>query len=155
MAEIARSRVDHVSTGDCIVEIPKLPEATFDLVTFTDVLEHLVEPAEALRLTKRVLAPGGRVIASIPNIRFWHALMSITRGRDFPYQDSGIFDRTHLRFFTAKSIPRLFEDAGYKIERIEGINPTPSRKFRLMNALLFNYYEDCRYLQYGVVATPK
>ncbi len=149
---LAQERLDKVFIGDAMEILPTLPPSSFDLVSFTDVLEHLVEPAEALRRTLPLLTPGGRILASIPNIRHWDALLNIVRDKDFPYQDFGIFDRTHLRFFTKKSLPRLFEDAGCEIERLEGINPTPSRKLRMLNLLTFNRWEDCKYLQFVIVA---
>lgn len=155
MAKIAESRLDRVFNQDALEAFAQIPEDKFDLITFTDVLEHLVEPAEALRACARLLAKDGVVLASLPNIRYWHAFSRILFDKDFPYEDSGIFDRTHLRFFTRKSIPRLFEAAGYEVVSLTGINPSPGRKFRLLNAVLFNALDDCRYLQYVIVARPK
>jgi len=152
---LAEKRLDRTFIGDAVQIVPTLPKASFDLISFTDVLEHLAEPADMLRSIKPLLAPGGKILASLPNIRYWDALLEIVRDKDFPYRDSGIFDRTHLRFFTKKSIPRLFEDASYEIERLQGINPTPSRKLRALNLLTLNHWEDCRYLQFAVIAGPK
>ena len=154
VAEAARPRLDRVEVGDCMQIIPTLPDAHFDAVTFTDVLEHLAWPDEALRLVLPKLAPGGVVITSLPNLRHWNALWEIVMDGDFRYREEGIFDRTHLRFFTRKSIPDLFSRAGYEIVRLEGINPNPGRKFALLNALFLRKFEDGRYLQYVVVARP-
>jgi 2-polyprenyl-3-methyl-5-hydroxy-6-metoxy-1,4-benzoquinol methylase len=155
MAQLASERLDRVFVGDAIERFAEIPDAAFDLVTFNDALEHMADPWAVLVATRRLLAPEGRVLASLPNIRYWDALLEITRNADFPYQDFGIFDRTHLRFFTHKSMRRLFEESGYVVERQEGINPTPSRKLRMLNLLTRGRHDDCRFLQFVLLARPK
>ena len=76
---------------------------TFDLVCFNDVLEHLVDPWQVLRETQDWLTPGGHVLAAIPNIQYWPAIIDLFNGR-WDYTESGLMDRTHLRFFTRKTI---------------------------------------------------
>lgn len=152
MAERARAGLDQVFTGDALTHMSKLPLGHFDLITFNDVLEHLAQPDLALAEAKRLLAPGGRVVASLPNIRYWPALMTIVKGGDFPWADEGIFDRTHLRFFTKLSAQRLFTAAGFAVERCEGIHFLEGRKLRLVNLLTRGKFEDCRWMQFVVVA---
>jgi methionine biosynthesis protein MetW len=89
----------------------------FDVVLFADVLEHLPDPAAALRLAHRVLEAGGIVVASVPNIAHWSVRWDLLRGR-FDYQPCGIMDATHLRWFTESSIRALFEATGYRVDRI-------------------------------------
>ena len=89
----------------------------FDVVLFADVLEHLVDPAEALRQVRPALAPGGRVVASIPNVAHWSVRVDLLRGR-FDYTPTGIMDATHLRWFTCDSVVRLFAAAGYAVETL-------------------------------------
>jgi 2-polyprenyl-3-methyl-5-hydroxy-6-metoxy-1,4-benzoquinol methylase len=139
-----------------------LPRESFDAIIFNDVLEHLPDPAAALRLARTLLKPGGVVVASIPNIRQFQALWEIVVRGEFRYRDSGIFDRTHLRFFTKKSILALFAECGFAVEKIEGINSywwlggtgEPSRWifFKIINALTFNRVEDMKHLQFATVA---
>lgn len=95
----------------------------FDCVVFNDVLEHMFDPWGALRATKPLLNdPQSRVLASIPNIRHADIIADIAlRGR-FEYTDDGTLDRTHLRFFTKRSIIEMFTGAGFEIELIEPIN---------------------------------
>jgi SAM-dependent methyltransferase len=114
----------------------------------------MVQPGEFLQEARRVFTPNGRLLTSLPNIRYWDALMRSARDGDFPQEDSGIFDRTHLRFFTRRSIERFLQENGYEIERIKGLHPTPSRKLRMLNMLTRNRFEDCRYLQFLVLARP-
>ncbi|MEZ0327946.1 MAG: class I SAM-dependent methyltransferase [Fimbriimonas sp.] len=149
----AKKRLDEVFVGDALTIIPQLSRK-FDLVTFNDVLEHMPEPGFVLRNTASVLNPGGCVLMSLPNIRYWDAFLQIAFGADFPQEDSGIFDRTHLRFFTQKSIRRFLPENGYEIVWMRGINPTPSRKLRAINLLTANKFEDCKYLQFLILARP-
>jgi len=133
----------------------------FDCIVFNDVLEHLVNPVAALELCKSHLTDKGTLVCSIPNIRFFDAVYQIVINKDFPQTDSGIFDKTHLRFFTKKSIIRMFKEVGYEISMIEGINSIKGlnlkgyKNFKILNSLLFNAIEDMEYLQYAVVASAK
>jgi O-antigen biosynthesis protein len=86
----------------------------FDLVTYGDVLEHLLEPQAVLRETQNVLAPGGRVLISLPNIAFWTVRAKLLVGR-FEYENMGLLDYTHLRFFTVHTARKMIEEAGYRI----------------------------------------
>jgi methionine biosynthesis protein MetW len=93
------------------------PEAVgpFDVVIFSDVLEHLPDPHSILCVTRRFLRPGGSVVVSVPNVAHWTVRLDLLRGR-FNYQESGIMDATHLRWFTEKTIRMLLEKAGFHVE---------------------------------------
>jgi hypothetical protein len=108
------------------------------------------------------------VVASIPNVRYLENIWNLLILKDWKYTEYGILDRTHLRFFTLQSIRVIFENLGYHIERIEGINPFDEKPyfkrlskrfiywvFFLTNLLFFKHIEDMRYLQFVVVARPK
>jgi 2-polyprenyl-3-methyl-5-hydroxy-6-metoxy-1,4-benzoquinol methylase len=127
----------------------------FDCIFFNDVLEHMPQPDEALLLASTLLTDGGHIVASIPNIRFFPVTLSLIRYKDFKYLDAGVMDKTHLRFFTEKSIIRLFQESGYKVNVIEGINRHKFRYFEVLNKLLFNKLQDMRYPQYAIVAQLK
>jgi methionine biosynthesis protein MetW len=116
-AERARRFCETVVVGDIenAHDRAQLP-APFDFVVFGDVLEHLRDPWTVLAETRALLADDARVIVSIPNIAHWSARREIALGR-FPYADSGLFDRTHLRFFTLASTRALAQTAGYDVER--------------------------------------
>ena len=162
-AAAAATKLDRVVEGIFTPETD-LSAAHFDAIFFNDVLEHLMNPAEALQVAAKLLKPGGVVIASIPNIRHFQAQWEIVVRGEWRYRDCGIFDRTHLRFFTRKSILALFADSGFAVEKIEGINsfwsdasnPRPPRwrHFQIINALTFGAIADMKYLQFAVVARP-
>ena len=99
----------------------ELPDGHFDLVICNDVIEHMPDHDRFLRDIRRKMAPGGAIVGSIPNIRHLTALIKLLALRDFPYSEDGILDRTHLRFFTKKSLERAFRDSGFSIDRLEGI----------------------------------
>lgn len=86
----------------------------YDIVLLADVLEHMPDSAALLAQAKRCLAPGGRMLVSLPNAVHWSVRATVAAGR-FDYTNRGILDSTHLRFFTEASARRLFEQAGLKI----------------------------------------
>lgn len=92
----------------------QLKNKTFDYILFIDVIEHLLEATTVLKKVLPLLTPEGIIIASIPNITHAAICWEIAHGR-FDYQDYGLLDNTHRRFFTKKSICKLFEDSGLEI----------------------------------------
>ncbi|MBK5721415.1 class I SAM-dependent methyltransferase [Dysgonomonas sp. Marseille-P4677] len=154
-ALIAKEKLDYTLHGTFDEVYEKLPKNYFDCIFFNDVLEHMVEPENCLKKVKQNLMPGKTVIASIPNIRYINILKNLILKRDWKYEDSGILDHTHLRFFTKKSIVRMFENCGYKINRIEGIRSiSPYCLTSIINLLAFNSLDDIKHQQFVVVASP-
>ena len=159
-ASIAAQKLDKVICG-AFDENLNLPNDKFDCIVFNDVLEHLVDPYNALLYSKTLLRDGGRIVASIPNVRYFDNVWKLLVDKNWEYTQNGILDRTHLRFFTRNSIIKTFGDLGYEIESIEGINPLEKehphrvKKFRILNSILLNQIEDMRYIQFAVVAYPK
>ncbi len=88
----------------------------FDILLFGDVIEHTRDPLGILKEACGLIAPGGQAIVSLPNIANLRVRLGLLRGQ-FDYADSGILDRTHIRFFTLKSARELVQNAGYKITR--------------------------------------
>jgi 2-polyprenyl-3-methyl-5-hydroxy-6-metoxy-1,4-benzoquinol methylase len=154
VAAVAERSLFRAFAGDATQIMPTLPEGHFDLITFNDVLEHTVEPEKVLRAAAPLLTESGVVLVSLPNLRFWNDFKRLAWNGEFEYVDKGVLDSTHLRFYTKKSIPSFFARAGFRILRMEGLNPTPSRSLKIVNLLTFNRFEDCRYLQFGMIARP-
>jgi len=112
----ARGRCHEVIVADLDEAAPRL-EGVFDAIVYGDVLEHLSEPLPALVALNRSLAAGGRIVVSVPNVAHLWVRLSLLLGR-WDYTDRGILDRTHLRFFTRRSLARFLDDAGLDIEEL-------------------------------------
>lgn len=95
-----------------------LREENFDFITAIEVLEHLAEPEELLLEIKKYLGKNGKLIVSVPNVANYAVRLNLLAG-NFSYEDQGILDETHLRFFTLFTIKKLINDSGYKIEQIK------------------------------------
>jgi glycosyltransferase involved in cell wall biosynthesis/2-polyprenyl-3-methyl-5-hydroxy-6-metoxy-1,4-benzoquinol methylase len=123
-AEIARSRGIEVIIGRFDRStLDALGGRQFGTIVFADSLEHMADPLEALVLARELLEADGGVVISIPNVVVWHARALVAFGR-FEYRPSGIFDRTHLRFFTLTTARHLVEVAGYRVERVNSTRMT-------------------------------
>ncbi|MEO6094507.1 MAG: methyltransferase domain-containing protein [Fibrobacteria bacterium] len=108
----AEKRLDKVFVADVErFDWNRLAGETFDCVIFADVLEHLADPAPVLRQVVKLLAPGGSVVCCIPNVAHWSVLTGLIRG-EWTYTETGVMDRTHLRFFTYPSFQALLKECG-------------------------------------------
>jgi 2-polyprenyl-3-methyl-5-hydroxy-6-metoxy-1,4-benzoquinol methylase len=151
-AKVAAQRLDKVINGVFQNDNPDICEQKFDAIIFNDVLEHLVDPITALRHAVTLLTEKGRVIASIPNILFYNQILQIVIREDWKYQESGIMDYTHLRFFTKKSILRMFDEAGLQVTKIQGINAETGLRWSLFNLLTLGRRRDWKYTQFATCA---
>ncbi|MBI5665812.1 MAG: methyltransferase domain-containing protein, partial [Nitrospirae bacterium] len=89
-------------------------EGHFDCMIFADILEHLIDPLSVLKKLRINLSESGGIIASVPNVRYYGIISMLAHGR-WKYEDFGILDKTHVRFFTKIEIETLFRDAGFEI----------------------------------------
>jgi len=110
-----RTRVNRFFLADLEKGIPEKAGEGFDVVLAADVLEHVRDPEKALSEIKHVVKPEGFVVASIPNFAHWYS-----RGRTalglFDYDQRGILDKGHVRFFTRRSFQRVARAAGYSVQ---------------------------------------
>jgi SAM-dependent methyltransferase len=142
-AESARARVDEVYQLDIENEVVPVSLGRFDLILFLDVLEHLVNPWGVLKRIRRLhLNEGGKIIISLPNVRHFTCVLPLLLRGEFSYQERGILDETHLRFFTRSSGAQLIQSAGLHVERLK---PT-SLDWRLncgkLNILTLGLFSD-------------
>lgn len=86
-----------------------------DCWVFGDTLEHLKDPWRILSEIRAVIPSDGAVVACVPNAQHWSLIARLSVG-DFRYQDSGLLDRTHLRWFTRQTLIELFRDTGFHVE---------------------------------------
>ena len=115
--------LDHVYCADVERFDPPFKQEEFDCIIFADILEHLVDPWNITKRYAAFLKPGGYVVASIPNVQNITVIEDLIKGH-WLYQDAGILDATHLRFFTKASLNNLFSRAGLTIKNIKHvINP--------------------------------
>ncbi|TNJ43179.1 class I SAM-dependent methyltransferase [Tamlana fucoidanivorans] len=150
--KIAKNILDKVFIGPCENFIEELPDNYFDAIFFNDVLEHLTYPDDVLKRLKPKLKAGGIVISSIPNVRNFRILKMLVFKGEWNYTDHGIMDKTHLRWFTKKSIKNMYESLGYEVVSHEGINPSKSLKPYLYNIPLLFTAMDMKYTQFATVA---
>jgi methionine biosynthesis protein MetW len=127
-AQGAAERLDRVVTGD-VEQIAAREDLEADLGRFdclicADVLEHLREPWAALERFAALLDPGGAAIVSLPNVRYWNTFWQLGRHGRWPRDPDGIFDSTHLRWFTGRDAHELLDGAGLELEEIR-------RRYRL------------------------
>ena len=119
-AEIATTRLDRVILGNA--EDPNLTTGidleSVDCLIYGDVLEHMQDPWTVLKQHIDWLKPEGQVLACIPNVQHWSLIVKLLRG-DWEYEDEGLLDRTHLRFFTLSTIKKWFAEAGLQIYGIQ------------------------------------
>jgi len=95
-----------------------LPFNHFDHVIFGDVLEHLYDPQRALNQAAKRLAPGGSALVCIPNVQHWSVFAQLALG-SWPQEDSGLFDRTHIRWFALHDMIQLLQCAGLVVEIVK------------------------------------
>lgn len=152
-AKEAQKVLDKVFIGPCENFLDDLPENYFEVIYFNDVLEHLVDPYLVLEKIKSKLTKNGIVISSIPNLRYYQVMEELYFNGDFEYKEEGILDKTHLRFFTKKSIKNMYEKLGYKVLSHVGINGEKTLKSYLYNfPKFFIIEEDMKHLQFATVA---
>ena len=96
-----------------------LPFDSFDHVIFGDVLEHLYDPAKALREAALRLKPGGSALVCIPNVQHWTVFRNLVLGT-WPRDEMGLFDKTHIRWFALNDMVTLLQGAGLAVESIIG-----------------------------------
>ena len=136
---------DYAATFDQFAQIDLERDAlpvevgSFDLILLLDVLEHLRDPESLLDRLAADAAPGCRILVSLPNFHYYSNLLAIVRSGRFRYDEAGILDRTHMRFFG-------FEDARdmlaqrFVVERTLAFNPFENAKSRFVGRMFGDRY---------------
>lgn len=116
ICRIARDKMKsaHPVTAEAWLGRSVDPQSNADCLVLGDCLEHLVDPWSVLKKLVDHMRPGAQVLASIPNAANWRIILSLLKG-DFPYEDEGLFDRSHLRWFCLKNMLAMFKDAGLEV----------------------------------------
>lgn len=154
-AEMARSagRVDEVVQFDVLDEACQFEPESFDVLIMSHVLEHFAQPERVLSKAVTWLRRGGQVLVALPNVRHISVLLPLIWRGDFNYADSGILDRTHLRFFTRDSAVRLVEDGGLEVLTV--MPEFGGDKSRWLNRLSLGMASDFAAYAYNMLARKR
>lgn len=136
MAMQAKKNLDKVFTLDIEKEHLPFKNNEFDVILCMDVLEHLFDSKATLQKLKNFLKPNGLLIVTIPNAVHWSMRLHILLGK-FNYEEKGLRDSGHIRFFTFSTAISLFKQSGYKIEFNSYITLFPSIVSKINNRLSF------------------
>ena len=157
-AEEARAVCRTVLVGDLdSMDLAGLDPAGYDAVICADILEHLRDPVAVLARLRGTLAPGGRLIVSVPNIANWSMRLLHLAGR-WSYTERGIMDRTHLRFFNRRGIVETVEAAGFAVDEVDVSVPLPVLRREPFNRLahgLGRAWKNFFAYQFVVTAKPR
>lgn len=155
-AQSARAHADEVYCLDFErVELP-LEDKKFDLILCLDVLEHMVNPWLVVdRLVSQYLVPGGTLIVSLPNVRHYSVVLPLLFWGRWDYEDAGLLDRTHLRFFTRDTAIGLLSHPRLESVRCRGAGfEWPSRK-GIFNTFTASVFQELLTYQYFLTACKK
>lgn len=159
-ANHAESMGYHVFQSDYESASDKLPNQYFDLVICNDVIEHMPDHEHFFDVIKSKMSPSGVIVGSVPNMRNYRALYELLIKKDWPYMEQGVLDKTHLRWFTEKSLRDSLKKSGYSIEVFQGIGSLLGNTSSVSSifksvvvaaaiASTLGYYRDIRFLQYA------
>jgi 2-polyprenyl-3-methyl-5-hydroxy-6-metoxy-1,4-benzoquinol methylase len=138
-AREATKYYDKVYIGDAeTVEIHE--ENQFDYVVCNDVIEHLKDPWQMIKKIHGWLRKNGKLLISVPNIRYCEVLYQIIAKGNFTYVDAGIMDITHLRFFTINSVREMLNDGGFNVKYCQ--MEIPGKKRKMLNFVTFKAFEE-------------
>ena len=157
-AEVARAQFDtlYVSAVETAPFEQAIAPGSLELVLCLDVLEHLVDPWAVVKRVSPLLAPGGRLYISLPNVRNWKFLARLFFKGDFRYRDSGILDRTHLRFFTRETAMDLAQAGGLHIvDAVDARAYKPWEVRRLINLISLGLTREWIAKQWIVIAEKR
>lgn len=151
-AAVAKTKLDQLIEGD--IETMELPfaDGSLDVVLCLDILEHLVDPWAAVRKLDKALKPGGMLLASIPNVRHFRSVFPLLFQGKWDYNEAGILDKTHLRFFVRESAIALMGSSGLQVETVRATGLEKGAKARIANALTLGLFKPFFEVQYLVCA---
>jgi 2-polyprenyl-3-methyl-5-hydroxy-6-metoxy-1,4-benzoquinol methylase len=152
-AQRAREHFREVRVGDAeALAASAFDGLQFDLILCLDVLEHMVDPWRCVQALEQRLAPGGRLVISVPNVRCLKVVLPLLFLGEWRYGEKGILDRTHLRFFTRRTALALAAGNGLRIDRCIGHRQAHSR-LALLHRATFGRLVELTSIQFIVAAS--
>ena len=126
-AQLARPHYRHVEVADLDSDVwaNAFLGQTYDFIVCADVIEHLRRPETVLHTCRSLLKPGGKLLISVPNAAYCGLIAELMEG-DFAYRDEGLLDKTHLRFFTRKSLVGFLSEQGWLCDLLDSVELAPS-----------------------------
>jgi SAM-dependent methyltransferase len=152
-AKVAKDNLEFFEQNDLEKQNISFPKKYFDCLILADVLEHTIDPWVNLEYAKDFIKDDGTIIVSLPNLRFIIAVLKIIFDK-FDYEDEGVLDRTHLRFFTLSGMKKMFQKADLEIVSI-GRNKAKSWKFTLLSIFTLGLLSEMYVYQYLFVLKKK
>lgn len=143
--------IDLVLNSDVENDVLPFRGNEFDCIILADVLEHLYNPWDTLTKISGYLNESGHILLSIPNVKHYMILKDLVFKDQWEYENAGILDDSHIRFFTLKETLKLLDKAGLGVVNIKYITSSGS-KFRLINKLCFNKFITFTTMQYYILA---
>ena len=116
-AALASPHYRHFYTGYVQEFAQKITEADYNFIILADVIEHMADPQTFLRDLSSRISDRTRLVLSVPNVAFGAVRLALLGGR-FEYVDSGLLERTHLRFFTFATLERIIREIGMNVEKL-------------------------------------
>jgi glycosyltransferase involved in cell wall biosynthesis len=157
-----RERTDTFVRADLNEGIPAKVGSGFDFVLLASVLEHVMNPAALMSQVRETLAPSGAALLCVPNVAHWYPRFRSTLGA-FDYDQRGILDSTHVRFFTRRGLVKLVKRSGFAIRRIEpvglpfdalGVEGTRAKTIRRLDRFFSHLWPTMFGYQFIVEASP-
>ncbi|VVB55588.1 Ubiquinone biosynthesis O-methyltransferase [uncultured archaeon] len=145
--------VDKMIIGDVESLELDFEKEFFDYIIFGDILEHIRNPTKILKEYSGYLKNDGFIIASIPNLNYYGVIIPLVFFDKFEYKIEGILDKTHLRFFTRKSLIKLFNSSGFEIIIIK--SNKKSNFIAILNFITFGIFNRFFVFQYFIKARKK
>jgi 2-polyprenyl-3-methyl-5-hydroxy-6-metoxy-1,4-benzoquinol methylase len=158
VADQAMPHFDQLWRGDAALAPLEadIAPVSLDLVLCLDVLEHMVDPWALIKRVSALIAPGGRLILSVPNIRNFKFIMRLLFQGDFHYRDFGLLDRTHLRFFVRETAVELATCGGLELIKAQSVQQWRFPDVRyLLKKLTFEASDEITAKQWLVVARKR
>jgi 2-polyprenyl-3-methyl-5-hydroxy-6-metoxy-1,4-benzoquinol methylase len=141
--------IDAFHIGNIETDTFPFADELFDIIIFADVLEHLVDPWATLQKCIKWLKPGGTCIISIPNFQYWRIGLRVSLRGDFSYENHGILDKTHLRFFCKPNVLALANNKPLVLEKLySSFEIQDQKKLRWANYFTFGLLRPLLSIQY-------
>jgi len=152
-AQRAATVADRVQFGDAEEIVENLPPDSFDTVLCLDALEHMRNPWALVTGLRRVMTRDARLLVSVPNVRHLRVIVPLVLKGSFQYTESGLLDRTHLRFFTRASLLELLKQGGFEILKTSCTGLARWSKAWVVNTLTLGMFRS--FLEFQLVVLAK